>query len=414
MKKDLGKAISDFTNAIRLGDDYLYVDRADIYEMQGDFDKATADWTQAIRLRCCDPHSDPSSRYDAFFGRGRMYGKKGDLDKAIADYTEALRYQQWDVPVRCCRAETYAKKGKLERAISDYSEAAQLRSDNAYPFIGRACLYIKKGELDKAIADCTESIRLKPDFAAAFNYRAVVFLRKGNIDQAIVDATEAIRLDPTKAAFFETRSSAYAKKGGQRKANEDRSAALRLASKNKGNDSVDAPFQIVRIDEGPFKIFTFADRRCSKYVPSTGSFSEAQLKEMAKTSLDETLFVRYIEAKWPVSRLKNYCTKDNRWPSGDVTNDIPAPQNLVGKYRSDNLPVHKDTHAGFDNIYVYVCEDDGKDFCYVGSSMTDWRRWEYSLNIFRGKDHWAIIEDLPNDFMDHPEKYLPGRAARGK
>ena len=364
--------------------------------------------------------SDPFSRYDAFFGRGRMYGKKGDFDKAIVDYTEAIRHQQqWDelnVLARCCRAEAYARKGELERGIADYSEAAKLRSDNAYPFIGRACLYIKKGELDKAIGDCTESIRLKPDFAAAFNHRAVAFLRKGDLDKAIADASEAIRLDPTKTAFFETRRSAYAKKGDERKANEDRLAALRLASKNRGNDSIDAAFQIVR-EAGDF---VFADHRCSKYVPSTGSFSDAQLKEMAKTSLNQTLFVRYIEAEWPVSRLKNYCTKGNRWPSGSVDDDIPAPQNLtgMGRHMSDDLPVHRDNHAGFDGIYVYVCEDDGENSGPGGpvsyANPSDWRRWEYSLNIFRGKDHWAIIESLPNDFMDHPDKYLPGRAARGK
>ena len=408
MRKDFGKAISDYTNAIRLdpNNDYLYRNQAGIYEMQGDFDKAIANWNDVIRLSRHDTAYDFS--YDYFLARAWLYSKKGDLDKAITDYTEALRHEHYDILVYCCRAEAYERKGALEKAIADYSEAVQLRPDNAYPSIGRACLYIEKGELDKAIADCTESIRLKPDFAAAYNYRGSAFLRKGDIGKAIADATEAIRLDPTKAVFFETRSSAYAKKGDKRRASDDRSAVLRLANKNRGNGSEEVPFQIMKNSEGDFM---FADHRCSKYVPAvnyrnlSASFSDAQLKEMAKTSLDRTLFLRYIEAKWPVSRLKTHCTKANRFPE--------MAQNLVGN-TCLSLSVHKDDHNGFDKIFVYACDDSGKSTSYCGSLMSDWRRWDYSLNIVRGKDYWVIIETLPNDFMDNPAKYLPGRAVQKK
>ena len=50
---------------------------------KGDFDKAIADYTQAIRL-------DPKDA-EAHFGRGCSYSKKGDHDKAIADFTDAIR-----------------------------------------------------------------------------------------------------------------------------------------------------------------------------------------------------------------------------------------------------------------------------------------------------------------------------------
>jgi hypothetical protein len=149
------------------------------------------------------------------------------------------------------------------------------------------------------------------------------------------------------------------------------------------------------------------------YLPSidngNGShrFSEAQLKQMARTPLGRSLFLRYVEAKWPLSKLKAYCTPEHRWPEGEWQN-LVSENNLFG-----DVPLHEGKQHEFDKIYVYVSEDDGKSN-YFGSVATNWRRWDYSLNIFRGKDHWAIIESLPNDFMDHPTKYLPQQPVQRK
>ena len=51
-KHDVGKAIAEYTEGLRLYPDYrmLYCDRGDIYFGKGDFDKAIADYSQAIRL----------------------------------------------------------------------------------------------------------------------------------------------------------------------------------------------------------------------------------------------------------------------------------------------------------------------------------------------------------------------------
>jgi len=49
----------------------------------GDFDKAIADSTEAIRL-------DPTLA-GAYNNRGLAYAEKGDFDKAVSDYSEAIR-----------------------------------------------------------------------------------------------------------------------------------------------------------------------------------------------------------------------------------------------------------------------------------------------------------------------------------
>jgi Flp pilus assembly protein TadD len=51
--------------------------------MKGDFDKAIADYTEAIRLnpQCAEAH----------YGRGVAYEKKGEKAKAEADFAQAKK-----------------------------------------------------------------------------------------------------------------------------------------------------------------------------------------------------------------------------------------------------------------------------------------------------------------------------------
>ncbi|MCE5267519.1 MAG: tetratricopeptide repeat protein [Planctomycetaceae bacterium] len=382
-----------------------YWDQAEKYETQGNLDKAIASWTAAIHT--VPPQAEYFDIQYAYYARAWLHGKKGDLDKAIGDYSAAIRQDPRNVVAYCCRAGLYDRKGDLDKAIADLSTAADIRSDNAYPLAGRARLRVKKGDLDRAVADCNEAIKLKPDFAAAFHWLASAYLAKGETEKAISAAAEAIGLDSKKAAFYEVRSLANAKKGNNRRAAEDHDAAVRLAGKIASASLDVAAFEIVKNADG---FLVFADHRCSRYVPSvnyrnvSASFSDAQVKEMAKTSLDHKLFLQYIEIRWPLDKLKIYCTPERRFPD--------TCQNLVGDTCfPETLTVHAGHHDGFDKISVYACHDEGMDgkCSYAGSLMSDWRRWDYSLNMIRGKDHWVIIESLPNDFMDNPSKYLPRR-----
>ena len=215
----------------------------------------------------------------------------------------------------------------------------------SFSFVGLA-LYDKKKQYEKAIADCTEAIRLKPDFAAAYDHRASVAFQKGDFTTAISDASEAIRLDPLNAAFYETRSLAYEKKGDLEKWGEDYQTAKQLHHNGVISDKnqEDASLEIVRTDAGEL---VFANPLVSKYVPSidngNGShrFSEAQLKQMAKTPLDQGLFLRYVEAKWPIGRLKAFCTREHRWPPG-MQNLVP--DNLC--FNEWEIPIHKANATG--------------------------------------------------------------------
>ncbi len=85
MKQEHDKAISDFTEAIRLDPDApeIYTARGMAYTAKQDYDKAITDFTEAIRF-------DTSHRR-AYYGRGFAHQHNKEYDKAIPDYEEAIR-----------------------------------------------------------------------------------------------------------------------------------------------------------------------------------------------------------------------------------------------------------------------------------------------------------------------------------
>ena len=125
------------------------------YDEKGEYDRAIADYTEAIRIK--------PDYAEAYRNRGVAYAEKGEYDRAIADYTEAIRLKPDYAEAYYNRGIAYARKASTTkpspttRKPSGSSRTMPRRT----PIVALA--YGAKGEYDRAIADCTEAIRLKPD-----------------------------------------------------------------------------------------------------------------------------------------------------------------------------------------------------------------------------------------------------------
>ncbi len=116
-----------------------YKSSADQAVKSGDFDRAIAEYSEAIRL-------DPTNA-KAFFGRGVAYAKKGDLDRAISNYTEVIRLEPWNALAFANRGNDYFKKGDFDRAIADFNEAIQLEPNKfAWAYCNRGNAKLKKSD----------------------------------------------------------------------------------------------------------------------------------------------------------------------------------------------------------------------------------------------------------------------------
>jgi tetratricopeptide (TPR) repeat protein len=144
IKEDKERAIADYTEAIRLNPKNVdaFSNRAGAYRgSSGDraLALAIADYDAVIRL-------DPKHT-SALYNRGFAHHTKGDYDRAIADYNEAIRlgYQNPDGPLSY-RGHAYFCKKDFVRAIADYDAALKLNSRNVESLYARGLAKKKRGD----------------------------------------------------------------------------------------------------------------------------------------------------------------------------------------------------------------------------------------------------------------------------
>ncbi|MFP3041465.1 tetratricopeptide repeat protein [Treponema primitia] len=228
------RATADFTQAIKLDPNnaIAYSERGRAFSNKGDQDKAIADFTQAIKIA---PNSD------AFYtNRGIAYSNKGDYDRAIADYTQALRLDPNNATAYYNRGNAYNDdKGDYDRALTDYTQAIRLDPNDASAYYNRGNAYASTGDLDLAIADYTQAIRIDPNHANAYTNRGLAYYFKQDYDRTIADYTQAIRINPNYAYAYSSRGDAYAEKKDYDRAIADYTQAIRL-------DPNDATAYVVR------------------------------------------------------------------------------------------------------------------------------------------------------------------------
>ena len=169
---------------------------------------AQADFTQNIR-RCDSDGAHPDIRIAActrniqsgrftgrnlavaFTNRGLAYKRKGQWDRAIADFSEAIRLNPDFATAFNNRGNIYYGKGQFDRAIKDYDKAIHLKPDLAEAFGNRGNVYRKQGHFDRAIKEYDKAIHLKPEDGQILADRGLAYEKKGAPSQALRDFQRA-------------------------------------------------------------------------------------------------------------------------------------------------------------------------------------------------------------------------------
>jgi tetratricopeptide (TPR) repeat protein len=207
-----------------------FLDRGIGFAMRGEYEMAIADFTEALNLdpdmqaawmlRGRALYASVSDVYavdENFGGVGTITTfndvvsdeKMAVYDRAIADFTQAIRLNPDYAKAYLERGNAYDGKGDYDRAIADYTQAIRLDPDDAEAYNDRGIAYRNKGDYDRAIADFTQAIRLDPDYALAYNNQGLAYYNKGDYDRAIADFTQRIRLNPNDAVTYNNRGIAY-------------------------------------------------------------------------------------------------------------------------------------------------------------------------------------------------------------
>jgi tetratricopeptide (TPR) repeat protein len=115
------------------------------------------------------PAAAPSMSAEAYFNRGCEYLDKRDFDRAIAEFTQAIRLNPNKAVYYGNRGVAYNRKGDYDRAIADFTAVLRINpnDDEAVKYLAlvldnRGLTSVIKGDLDRAIADFTEAVQLEP------------------------------------------------------------------------------------------------------------------------------------------------------------------------------------------------------------------------------------------------------------
>jgi tetratricopeptide (TPR) repeat protein len=162
--------------------------RAAAYSEKANYKQATADFTEAIKLR--------GDNAVAYFGRGQSRLAEGDAAGAVSDLTQAIRYSEPSPRLYTARGYAQLVKGDAAEAMADFSVALRLDPKNAAALNSRGLAYRKMGDVERAIADYSAAIQLNPIYALAYNNRGYVYESRGDKQAAAADFRRALSLDP--------------------------------------------------------------------------------------------------------------------------------------------------------------------------------------------------------------------------
>lgn len=180
---------------------------------EGEFDKAIADFSEAIRMSPNDATT--------YLIRGHALNHRRDYDKAIADYSSAIQLEPKEWVAFMGRANAYYRLGKFEAALADLDTVARLDPMNVEAFMARGMVCYAGGQLDRAIAEIDAALKLDPRCRDANFMRGRFWRAKGDLAKAIADFDAALRLQPGDPDIHFERGVAHGELGDYRKAAAD-------------------------------------------------------------------------------------------------------------------------------------------------------------------------------------------------
>jgi tetratricopeptide (TPR) repeat protein len=241
--QDEERAIADFESALSINPTHengpqaqavargslvaLLVRRADNEANRRRHAQAIAGYDRAIQLL---PGEGP-----LYLKRGIVLRRSKEFERAIADFDQAIRTPGLPAGFYAAshyqRANANLEQDQIEPAIADYNKAMVRDPSNATYVHDRGWAYFLKGAFDRAILDFTDALRLRADWPLAYGNRGEAFLKTGDFDSAIADLSRALALDPQYTAAYTNRGLAYEAKGERALARADFTAALQAPTK---------------------------------------------------------------------------------------------------------------------------------------------------------------------------------------
>lgn len=164
-----------------------YSNRAVLYMMKNDNEKAIKDLNMAIRIRpkYITPH----------YNRGLLLSKTGRYREAVQDFDFVMQNNPRDIiSVYIERGNAYMYGGNFQKAIEDFNSALRYDPNLPSAFYSRGMSYHYMGKYTEALNDFNELVRLDPRFAKGYYLRAMTLYKLKDYPSAMQDAMKASQM----------------------------------------------------------------------------------------------------------------------------------------------------------------------------------------------------------------------------
>ena len=193
--RDFDKAIADFTEALRLKPDFLIAmeNRSLANQSANRPDQALVDLTEVMRR-------DPKNARH-FVRRAQLYGMKADLDAAQKDYDEAVALEPRNTDTLVKRGDLFAERKQFAKAYADYALAAKLTPEDSEPLVHRSHVFVEEKKFPNALVDLDAALKLDPTNAEILIARGWVGLLTGRYRElTVADDDAAAKMEPKSPA----------------------------------------------------------------------------------------------------------------------------------------------------------------------------------------------------------------------
>jgi spermidine synthase len=141
---------------------FSYQFLADLYFLEGKFDKAVANYYNSLQIK--------PENAEAHFNLAVALSKQGEVrfEEVITHFKEALRISPaFALRVHKPLGDVLASHGKLEQAVKEYKAFLELRPDDPDIHNALGVALARQNKLDEAIRHFTRALDIRPDFAEA-------------------------------------------------------------------------------------------------------------------------------------------------------------------------------------------------------------------------------------------------------
>jgi tetratricopeptide (TPR) repeat protein len=234
-KGDYDRALADCSEAVRLDPRYFDAlnNLGNIYQFKQDYAAAERYFNKAKEVKPSDTvyiglgnlykHEGDNNRAlvqyrmalamnvkcdRAYYSIGMIKQTQGDIDGAVKEYTAALNVNPYNDQAYAARGDIAMNRGDYRAAIADYTRIIGYKT---YPKVyqSRGLAYMKTGAYHEAVADFSRAIEMKKNYAEAYFSRGTVLGLAGRYDLALDDYNKALAANDRFGEAYASRAVAY-------------------------------------------------------------------------------------------------------------------------------------------------------------------------------------------------------------